>query len=349
MKHGTGIEWTHIPGYKGETWNPVTGCTKVSDGCKFCYAEREWIRWKANPKSVQYGREFTDVATHEKRLGQPRQWDKPRAIFVNSMSDLFHDDVPFQFLFSVFETMAQCPHHIFMVLTKRPERMLEFERWIKSQATFPAIFPDPLGDPDRSTFMGQPWPLPNVWLGVSIENQETADDRIPTLLRCAAAIRFISYEPALGPVDLDIVPWPSGWDRGVDDVSDGIDPLRYKGKRGEGIDWVIVGGESGPGARPSHPNWFNNVRYQCAAANVPFFFKQWGEWAVTYDRDIEDPDWRKCPTPQNHKERYLNFEGGHGFHGERVVFVKRVGRKEAGNTLSKRLWHQFPDPLGDSE
>lgn len=328
MKHGTGIEWTHIPGYKGETWNPVTGCTKVSEGCKFCYAEREWVRWKANPKSVQYGREFTDVATHEKRLGQPLQWAKPRAIFVNSMSDLFHDDVPFEFLFSVFETMAQCPHHIFMVLTKRPEKMLVFERWIKSQTTFP----DPLGDPDKSQFMGQPWPLPNVWLGVSIENQRTADDRIPTLLRCAAAIRFISYEPALGPVDL--LPWIEPFDS--------HDALLNPSPK---IDWVIVGGESGPRARPSHPDWFNDVRYQCAAANVPFFFKQWGEWEIQSHANGHFGGKVGIWLGKSGATYEFSNDPETGKYIEDDLFAMiKVGKKKAGNILSKRLWHQFPDP-----
>ena len=222
------IEWTN------ETWNPVTGCSKVSEGCKHCYAEREWARLSANPKTVYHGRKFTDVMFHPERLDQPLRWKKPRMIFVNSMSDLGHESIPLDFTDRVFGYMNMCRRHTFQILTKRPKRLRE-------------VVLHALDEEGLSVF-------PNVWLGVSVEDQETADERIPLLLETPAAVRFVSYEPALGPVDL------SRWV---------IHPR---------LDWVIAGGESGPKARPSHPDWFRTVRDQCQAAGVPFFFKQWGEW-----------------------------------------------------------------------
>ncbi len=196
MSDKTGIAWTDA------TWNPVTGCSKVSQGCKNCYAEREWGRLSANPKAMAYyGRAFTDIACHEDRLDQPLRWKKPRMIFVNSMSDLFHEDVPDDFIDRVFAVMALAENHTFQVLTKRPERML---RWF-----------DP-GFDNREHAVGQAmreiaaarggddaglpeWPLPNVWLGVSVEDHATADERIPLLLQAPAAVRWVSAEPLIGP------------------------------------------------------------------------------------------------------------------------------------------------------
>lgn len=217
------IEWTDA------TWNPTTGCTKVSQGCKHCYAERIFHR-------PYPGRKFTDVRTHPDRLRQPLSWQRPRRIFVNSMSDLFHEDVPDEFIMQVFFIMAAAGRHTFQVLTKRPRRMLDWFAWF--EACKPAY--------DRND------PYSNVWLGVSVENQEAADERIPLLRQTPAAVRFLSCEPLLG--GMDISPY-----------------LRS-------VDWVIAGGESGPGARPADLAWFRSLRDQCAAAGVPFFMKQmWGE------------------------------------------------------------------------
>lgn len=176
MGGATKIQWTD------ETWNPVTGCTKVSQGCKHCYAERVFPRAYAKT-----GRCFTDVRTHPERLDQPLRWKKPRRVFVNSMSDLFHEDVPDEFIDKVWEIMANAPDHTFQILTKRPARMLAWTGGV---------------DAGKWPMWLLPWPLPNVWLGVSVEDQATADERIPPLLRTAAAVRFISLEPCLGPVDL---------------------------------------------------------------------------------------------------------------------------------------------------
>lgn len=247
------IEWTD------ETWNPVTGCTKVSQGCKHCYAEREWARLSANPKATAYfGRSFGDVQCHPERLEQPLRWKRPRRIFVNSMSDLFHEDVPVDFIAQVFDAMARCPQHTFQILTKRAARM-QFLMWSELD-----------------------WkPLPNVWIGVSVEDQSTADERIPLLLQTPAAVRWVSAEPLLGPVDLEF---------GEIDIAlekDGFGNSAILG----GIDWVVVGGESGPKARPMHPDWARSLRDQCAAVGVPFLFKQWGEWATGANGDYSQHKW----------------------------------------------------------
>lgn len=352
---GTGIEWTHVPGYKGETWNPVTGCAKVSDGCKNCYAERLF------PRVYGKDREFTDVGVHNDRLETPLRWKKRRAIFVNSMSDLFHEKVPFEFIDKVLAVAALCPQHIFMVLTKRPERMAEYfnnekyfnggERhyhvhrtmenmcnllkdWSRPALLDAADIPDSkwLVPPILSRevtvgYQGLSWPLPNLWPGVSIENQDTAELRIPPLMQCPAAVRFISYEPALGPVDFSRwLPCPFG---GPDHCGNHdptccqCDSRRDNNNR---LDWVIAGGESGPHARPSHPGWFREVRDQCALTRTPFFFKQWGEWgdeSCGYDETKH-----KCFN-------WHEFDGG--------LFSYRVGKKAAGDFLDGKQWHQFPE------
>lgn len=208
------IEWTDA------TWNPVTGCTKISEGCRNCYAARMAKRLQAmgNPR---YENGFS-VTFHYDLIDLPLKWKKPRRIFVNSMSDLFHNDVPFEFIEKVFETMTKAHWHTFQILTKRSERLLE----LSSQL---------------------PWP-PNVWQGVSVENSSVTF-RIDHLRKVPAKVRFLSIEPLIGP----------------------IDDLQL-----EGIHWVIVGGESGPGARPMDPQWVRNIRDQCIKSNVAFFFKQWG-------------------------------------------------------------------------
>lgn len=225
----TSIEWTD------ETWNPVTGCTKVSQGCKHCYAERMATRLAGRAGYPAAPHQF-DVTLHPERLEDPLHWRKPRKVFVNSMSDLFHPAVPFDFIQKVFHVMRFSSEHTYQILTKRPEIMHEFMDWVT-----PLYIK-----------------LPNVWLGVSVENQKAADERIPWLLKTPAAIKFVSYEPALGPVTLRTLTYS------------GI----YKPGDTRSIDWVIAGCESGPGARPAHPDWFRSVREQCQITNIPFFLKQ---------------------------------------------------------------------------
>ncbi len=208
------IEWTEM------TWNPVTGCSKVSAGCKFCYAERMAKRLQA--MGVERYRNGFKVALHEDLLDAPRTWRLPRLVFVNSMSDLFHEDVPLEFIRRVFSTMIATPQHTYQILTKRSTRLRE-------------LAPELV------------WP-PNVWMGVSVEDQRVMH-RIDDLRSVPASVRFLSCEPLIGPLDNLLL---------------------------EGIHWVIVGGESGPGARPMQREWVESIRRQCRRARVPFFFKQWG-------------------------------------------------------------------------
>ena len=261
------IEWTD------QTWNPVTGCTKVSPGCAHCYAEGVAHRfWK--------GRAFTDVRMHPDRLGAPLRWRKPRRVFVNSMSDLFHEDVPDEFIDRVFGAMALCPAMVFQVLTKRTERMRDYmagdPRDRALNAAQEQVYGLSRGLSRRvvARFTETPaWPLNNVWLGVSVEDQARADERIPLLLETPAAVRFLSCEPLLGPVDLNNVR--------EDDTPFGKRPIGwgmvlYDDAEAASIDWVIVGGESGPNARPCDVTWIREIRDQCKAADVPVFVKQLG-------------------------------------------------------------------------
>lgn len=244
MSDKTNISWTHA------TWNPVTGCSKVSAGCKNCYAERDWARLGHLP--TYKGRAFTDVACHPERLDQPLRWRRPRRIFVNSMSDLFHPAVPDEFIDQVFAVMSMAGHHTFQVLTKRRMRDY-FLGGARERITFA------VGRHIGVRGVDIRWPLPNVWLGVSVENQDAADERIPLLLQTPAAVRWVSAEPLLGPVTL----W-SDW------------LLEHRAITKPSLDWLVVGGESGPKARGMDPEWARSLRDQCAAAGVPFHFKQWG-------------------------------------------------------------------------
>ena len=296
------IEWTDA------TWNPLTGCTKVSAGCRNCYAERMAQRFWAKQYSRTVGgqpRPFVDVRCHPEHLEQPLHWRKPRKVFVCSMSDLFHHSVDFEFTDRVWEVMRDCQRHTFQILTKRPKRM---QKYI-----------DELG-----------WVAENVWLGVSVEDQKSADERIPLLLQTPAAVRFVSLEPLLSRVDLgewlfeeDVNPDP--------DLGSKIRPA---------LDWAIVGGESGPNARPSHPDWFRGVRDQCQAAGAPFFFKQRGEWS--WDKGgggDARPTHYLCQhgtfLPMNPHSKCC--EGGCD-----VYAIARVGKKRAGRLLDGREWNEYP-------
>jgi protein gp37 len=234
MAQGSGIEWTEA------TWNPVTGCTKVSPGCKHCYAERMAERLQAMGQA-NYANGF-ELTLQPHMLELPLRWKKPRTIFVNSMSDLFHEDVPLKYIREVFDVMARAHWHRFQVLTKRAERLEELSpelHWAQ-----------------------------NIWMGVSIEN-ERCRRRIDHLRATGAQIKFLSLEPLLGPLpDLNL----------------------------NGIDWVIVGGESGPNARPMNPAWATDLRDQCRRANVPFFFKQWGgKNKKQAGRVLEEQLWDEMP------------------------------------------------------
>lgn len=289
MSNYSKIEWCD------STWNIVTGCTKVSEGCRNCYAEGIAHRFWGE-------RKFTDVQTHPDRLDAPLHWKKPRRVFVNSMSDLFHKDVPFEFVDQVFATMAWMQEHTFMVLTKRADRMEEFF--------------NEAGNPSRRHI------LPNVWLGVSVENQQAADERIPLLLKTPAAVRFVSVEPMLRPVD----------------ITSYLNSLYIIGNVPENtiyeppLDWVICGGETGPNARPMHPDWARSLRDQCQAAGVPFFFKHWGEF-ISRDQWISSGRGLSC-IPE---KVYFNDKPM----GEQHIY--RVGKKLAGRLLDGREWNEYPE------
>jgi len=326
MSDKTGIEWADA------TWNPVTGCSKVSAGCKHCYAERDWARLSApRPTPNLYtGREFTDVQCHPEKLDQPLRWTKPRRIFVNSMSDLFHPDVPSDFIQAVFSIMAKCPHHTFQVLTKRPDRMQALLTDWERRLTFPS-------NPRTAV-------LPNVWLGVSIEDQDTADKRIPMLLGTPAAVRFLSVEPLLGPVDLTRICIENHatlgtfanvllghqWDESAYDG--GGQPLESDPPNTARIDWVIVGGESGPKARPMHPDWVRSLRDQCEERGIPFLFKQWGEYLPGLDSSNEQIDAARTGVWVRQSGGFHDGNNADAFR-DGDAHVLRVGKKSAGLLL----------------
>lgn len=260
MAQKSRIEWTD------STWNPVTGCDIISPGCKNCYAKAFAERFRGVP-GHPYEQGF-DLRLWSNRLQLPLGWKEPRRIFVNSMSDLFHERVPNEFIQQVFDTMIEADQHIFQILTKRAERMLQ---WTSARYRF------------SNESASKPSLPRHIWLGVSVENQ-TFTRRIPYLQKTPARVRFLSVEPLIGPINL-------------------------YAKFLQGIHWVIVGGESGPRARPMDPNWALAIQRQCAKYEVPFFFKQWG----AFDRK-----------------------------------GNRVGKKKAGRTLSGRTWDDMPIVLESS-
>lgn len=332
MANKTKIEWTATynddgtvtPGFN---WNFLRGCSRVSEGCRNCYAEGVAARfskpgqpydglakfWRRESDARTEARWTGEISFIEDVLTKQLRWKKPRKIFVNSMSDLFHEKVEDEWLDKAFAVMALTPQHTYQILTKRQERMRDYMndpetrmRVALEMNHFIWYHPDtkkvlskqyPKGflheelfgytdtgdqDEDLGNPYLKPWPLPNVWLGVSVEDQKTADERIPLLLDTPAAVRWLSIEPLLGPVDLD----------------------------GQALDWVVVGGESGPNARPMHPDWARSIRDQCQAAEVPFFFKQWGEYGLlpgTIDGTV------------------------------------RLGKKKAGRLLDGREWNEYPE------
>lgn len=280
MSTRTGIEWTDA------TWNVLVGCTKVSRGCKHCYAKtlhdrRQVAYLSGKPMPPQYAHPFERVQFLPERLDQPLRWRAPRRIFVNALSDLFHDQVTDEQLDRIFAVMALAPRHTFQVLTKRPERMRDY----LSARYLPGRIVDTFIRFGGWAFTTE-WPLENVWLGVSVENQDCANERIPLLARTPAAVRFLSCEPLLGPIDFEEAgslgpevgdPWAFSALTGTDGCDEPI----------PGMDWVIVGGESGPGARPMDLRWAASIVAQCRAAGVPVFVKQLG--AVPME---PESDWR---------------------------------------------------------
>lgn len=312
MGDNTKIEWTD------STWQPITGCSVVSPGCTNCYAMKmAGTRLKHHPSRIGLTDESKagpvwngKLRFNEQWLDQPSRWRRPRNIFVCAHGDLFHEDAPDEWLDQVFMVMAMNGQHRFQVLTKRAERMREYVSRGPAQC---------VGD-IYMVANGQdecPWPLPNVHLGVSVEDQQRANERIPLLVDTPAAVRWISAEPLLGYVDL--THWQTyydGWHL----------PL----------DWVVVGGESGKGSRPMHPEWARMLRDKCEATETPFLFKQWGDWHPFNDPDnplgwLDERESRSITT--------LGSIAAPKYGGQRMV---RVGKKRAGRELDGREWNEMP-------
>ena len=295
------IEWTD------ETWNPFVGCSKISHACDNCYAEKTAARLANMRATSYYAGAITDgkwngniCAATDSGWMRPFRWKNPKRIFVGSMTDVFHPNVPDSLLEKLFTVVRLNARHTFLLLTKRPERMREFVKKYTRRLGGLA--------------------LPNVWLGVTAEDQQRAEARIPILLDTPAAKRFVSIEPMLGPVNIESH-LLSTYDKAAHDVQ-----MPFGLSRTDKLDWVIAGGESGPGARPSHPDWFRSLRDQCAEWGTPFFFKQWGEWA---------PDClcgKKSPCPETQRPT-----------PGKMGCMFRCGKKAAGHLLDRQEWRQVPE------
>lgn len=364
--HST-IEWTEA------TWNPITGCSVVSPGCTNCYAMKlAGTRLKNIPSRTGLTRDAKggpvwtgEVRLNEQWLDQPLRWKRPRKIFVCAHGDLFAEGVPDEWIDRVFAIMALAPQHTFQVLTKRSARMRQYlsapqrdHRLVATMASFSLAVPEPFHWPHL--------PLPNVWLGVSAEDQARADERITDLLDTPAAIRFASAEPLLGPIRFDNLDGPSG--TVLNSLNGKLLDEEGLVNRGAGLDWIIVGGESGPDARPMHPDWARSIRDQCAAAGVAFFFKQWGSWAPICAMKEEQIDRcyrsnRKAKEFENQgtvdelwgrtcivENTVLHADGTRHDHLSRTAFsavsamtMFNIGKKAAGRLLDGREHSEFPE------
>lgn len=372
-EHST-IEWTDA------TWNPVTGCSIVSPGCANCYAMKlAGTRLKHHPSRVgltvgsKNGPVWNGkVRFNEQWLDQPLRWRRPRMIFVCAHGDLFHEDVPDEWIDRVVAVMAETWWHTYQVLTKRSARMRAYFDAEDLRDRIGEVQRKAHGDNCAYTNAGidAPWPLPNLWLGVSAERQKEADERIPDLLATPAAIRFLSAEPLLGPIDLSAIRWQD------DDAE-----IRYNALTAEArvensdsasaytdecdgntrLDWVIAGGESGDKANPMHPDWARAMRDQCAAADVPFFFKQWGNWSAVSQMSDEQIDACYPPLSERHPdatrhslvdECVLHADGSRHRHVDRNAFLQGtgamsmfdVGKKRAGRLLDGVKHDGMPQP-----
>lgn len=313
---------TKIP-WATYAWNPVTGCEPISPGCTNCYAKRMASRLKGRCGYPQ-DEPFRPGTIHTDKMDKPSSWKKPKRVFVCSMGDLFHEAVAFETILEVYNAIPD--HHRALVLTKRPARAHEFYQWVYDTT----VEYDALEFP-----FDECWG--HIWLGVTVCTQEEADEKIPILLGTPSHHRFVSIEPMLGPVDLRT--WFDPF-RKLDGVYrklikqdmfnlDQVDSLRAKPE----IDWVIVGGESGAKARPIHPGWAASIRDQCQSASVPFFFKQWGEWAPRYDPDHPIPEYKTAADIL----KALN-----GF--QAPPYCKK-GNHAAGHLLDGKEYREFPEEL----
>jgi protein gp37 len=389
MGDGTKIEWTDA------TWNPIVGCSVISPGCTNCYAMTMASRIEAMDAGLgrvsHYAgttKKVNDRAVWTGRIGiapdhiltLPLRWRRGRRIFVNSMSDLFHEDVPDTIIDHVFAVMALSPQHTFQVLTKRPDRMRRYMRSISKcglhgrqmeiRTAVREISPVKMSIAEAEAVArisgaretGTWRPLPNVWLGVSVEDQRSADERIPALLDTPAAVRWVSAEPLLGSIDLAWALSRNSLDiaagflaRGL--FAPGLETLRP-------LQWGVAGGESGPGARPMHPDWARSLRDQCAAAGVPFMFKQWGEWGSSaYKASTGEMVFRQFTSHAHWVNKASTWVRGGiclDAAGRRceigadisraeaegkfpITIMHRVGKKVAGRTLDGVLHDAYPE------
>lgn len=361
MATNTRIEWADA------TINPLVGCSKISPACNHCYAERMAARMVHNPAVAH--RYAGTVDAHGKwtgkinvipgeLLGKAQRMRRTRRIFVGSMSDLFHPRVADGSIATIFSEMACVERHTYMLLTKRPDRMRELLSCMGMRETVRGHVRykrERLGLPQQDFR----WPLPNVWLGTTVEDQARADERVPELLATPGALHFVSCEPLLGPVDLS--PWLQEIlhedEVGVENGNQTLpmelgmpcmhDPWIF------GLRWVIAGGETGPGARPSHPDWFRSLRDQCKAHGVPFFFKSWGEWCPRARHPIQnglsasdlDPSCTRWPCVR------LTEAGGNGWRAEDTdggedIYMQRVGKASSGRLLDGMEHNAIPAGRG---
>jgi len=362
-----------------KSWNPVIGCSKCSTACENCYAEalhtqrhKALLAGKKMPPC--YAEPFDRVRFFPERLIEPLHWRKPQMIFVCNMGDLFHDAVmDSSFLDRIFAVMAMCPQHTFMLLTKRSDNQLKYITSEADTEHMAWLADKSLGE-DELAAHAPTWPLPNVWIGATIWDQASADRAVPILLSTPAAKRFVSVEPMLGPVDLgqwferidhcgacgaespaqveDVCP-ECGSDAGLITTWGCAQAERYRtGERysespageedlkGQPLDWIICGGETGPGARPMHPDWPRKLRDDCVAAGVPFFFKQWGEYSQRGGTGIVEAHGSGAPNVAwpDGTVRWGKSEdrGGEG------VRLARVGKAKAGRVLDGQEWSEVP-------
>lgn len=351
---GGGITWTE------ETWNPIRGCSKVSEGCRNCYAMHVAARFSGpgmpyeglalqRPARWTGQVRFLDHAAGDP-LTKPLRWTRPRRVFVNSMSDLFHDGLADEQIDQVLAVMALAPQHTFQVLTKRPDRMRAYMAGLVGSGAGWSGLPSRICDAAvkamqpkdirRLSWDLPAWPLSNVWWGVSAEDQATADSRIPVLLATSAAVRWVSLEPLLGAVN--VRPYLTGWeDHGTP----------FSGARTVGgcvkwtppLDWVVVGGESaqpGADARPMHPDWCRDIREACLEAGVPFHFKQWGDWVP--DELLDHGTARGLFMRADGRRLTLDDDLTDAMQDPTFQHFSSVGKKTAGRTLDGRTWDEFP-------
>ncbi len=308
------IQWLWPPGRKGETWNPVSGCTKVSPGCANCYAESFLKRF---PNSPSYSPSFLPgealIRTHPARLDKPLHWRDPRCIFVNSVSDLFHEEVRFDFVDEVFKIMWLTPRHQYIILTKRPDRMREYFQEVARQARICSVMT--LGQRDQ---MDQTygaaiwnWPLKNVWIGTSIENQYWMKQRGDIMKEIDWPNKLASFEPLLGPID------PTGYEKV--------------------FQWFVIGGESGPGARPMHPLWSSQLWHHLIP-HAPGFWKQWGQWRPTEGIERSQDYFRRVSVRCNPKATAPAID-------DRFMIREKSTQVYGGEWTEGRDIHQWPESM----